>query len=428
MSRRLIVEADGGSRGNPGVAGYGALVQDVATGELLAERAAPLGKESNNVAEYSGLIAGLQAVVDLGLAEKANVAVRMDSKLVIEQMAGRWKIKHEAMRRLALEARDLVHDIQRQGGSISWQWIPRGENKAADALSNDGMDGLTIRRDHVEPAASAATVRAPKATAAETKSTQGDSAQGSLFDDPVADSSGADNDSGTPVAEVAMSARASLVGETRIYLVRHGVTDFTLASKLDGRGGSNPELAPEGLAQAAAVGQAMKDRLAHDGINDAVVLTSTLRRAQQTGGAIAEQLGVEAAVDEDWDEQAFGDWDGMSMADLAGQSREDLKSLWSDVDYSRPGGESHRALATRVIAALHRAVAMGDTVIVATHRKPLLCVLSEVLGMDHERVWALATDPASITALDIWPDGGARVAFLNDTHHLQSLATTAPKA
>lgn len=71
---------------------------------------------------------------------------------------------------------------------------------------------------------------------------------------------------------------------------------------------------------------------------------------------------------------------------------------------------------------------MGDTVIVATHRKPLLCVLSEVLGMDHERVWALATDPASITALDIWPDGGARVAFLNDTHHLQSLATTAPKA
>ncbi|MBW8171476.1 bifunctional RNase H/acid phosphatase [Ornithinimicrobium sp. Arc0846-15] len=422
MSRRLIVEADGGSRGNPGVAGYGALVQDVATGELLAERAAPLGKESNNVAEYSGLIAGLQAVVDLGLAEKANVAVRMDSKLVIEQMAGRWKIKHEAMRRLALEARDLVHDIQRQGGSISWQWIPRGENEAADALSNDGMDGLTIRRDHVEPAA-----KVVETEPSESKSAQAESAQGSLFDDPVADGPGTGDDSSTPVAEVAMSARASLVGGTRIYLVRHGVTDFTLASKLDGRAGSNPELAPEGLAQAAAVGQAIKDRLAHDGINDAVVLTSTLRRAQQTGGAIAEQLDVEAAIDEDWDEQAFGDWDGMSMADLAGQSRDDLKSLWSDVDYSRPGGESHRALATRVVAALHRAIAMGDTVIVATHRKPLLCVLSEVLGMDHERVWALATDPASITALDIWPDGGARVAFLNDTHHLQSLATTAPK-
>ncbi|MDQ3527426.1 MAG: reverse transcriptase-like protein, partial [Actinomycetota bacterium] len=71
MARALVVEADGGSRGNPGVAGYGALVRDGDTGELLAERAAPLGKASNNVAEYSGLIAGLQAVLDLGMAQGA---------------------------------------------------------------------------------------------------------------------------------------------------------------------------------------------------------------------------------------------------------------------------------------------------------------------------------------------------------------------
>ena len=106
MTRRLIVEADGGSRGNPGVAGYGSLVRDADTGALLAERAAPLGKESNNVAEYTGLIEGLRAVVDH--APGAAVTVRMDSKLVVEQMSGRWKIKHEDMKRLAAEAQALA--------------------------------------------------------------------------------------------------------------------------------------------------------------------------------------------------------------------------------------------------------------------------------------------------------------------------------
>jgi ribonuclease H / adenosylcobalamin/alpha-ribazole phosphatase len=84
LRRALVVEADGGSRGNPGVAGYGALVRDARTGTVLAERAAPLGIASNNVAEYSGLVEGLRALVDLGLAREATVEVRMDSKLVVE--------------------------------------------------------------------------------------------------------------------------------------------------------------------------------------------------------------------------------------------------------------------------------------------------------------------------------------------------------
>ncbi|GGL25921.1 reverse transcriptase-like protein [Phycicoccus endophyticus] len=145
MSRRLTVEADGGSRGNPGVAGYGALVRDTDTGALLAERAAPLGKASNNVAEYRGLIAGLEAArsIDPG----AEVLVRMDSKLVVEQMSGTWKIKHEDMRRLALQAQEVARSIRDAGGSVRYTWIPRAENSAADALSNDGMDGRTVDRD-----------------------------------------------------------------------------------------------------------------------------------------------------------------------------------------------------------------------------------------------------------------------------------------
>ncbi len=144
MSRRLTVEADGGSRGNPGVAGYGALVRDTDTGALLAERAEPLGKASNNVAEYRGLIAGLEAA--LAIDPSAQVHVRMDSKLVVEQMSGRWKIKHEDMRRLALQARDLVSGFTRAGGSVRFTWIPRAENKDADALSNVAMDGRVVDR------------------------------------------------------------------------------------------------------------------------------------------------------------------------------------------------------------------------------------------------------------------------------------------
>ncbi|NYF99472.1 reverse transcriptase-like protein [Janibacter cremeus] len=148
MGRSLRVEADGGSRGNPGVAGYGALVRDVETDELLVELAAPLGRASNNVAEYRGMLEGLQAArsIDPG----ADVEVAMDSKLVVEQMSGRWKIKHPDMRALALRGRDLVAEICAAGGSVEFTWLPREANTAADALSNRGMDGEDVQDWHAE--------------------------------------------------------------------------------------------------------------------------------------------------------------------------------------------------------------------------------------------------------------------------------------
>jgi ribonuclease HI len=137
-SRRLIVEADGGSRGNPGPAAYGALVRDAVTGEVLASEGKTLGVTTNNVAEYSGLIAGLEMARAVDPA--AAVDVRMDSKLVIEQMAGRWKIKHQSLKPLALRASRL------RPPQVSWTWVPREENKAADSLVNAALDGYpTVR-------------------------------------------------------------------------------------------------------------------------------------------------------------------------------------------------------------------------------------------------------------------------------------------
>ncbi|GFZ80156.1 reverse transcriptase-like protein [Nesterenkonia alkaliphila] len=143
----LIIEADGGSRGNPGIAGAGALVRNP-QGTILAAIAVPLGmRASNNVAEYTGLIEGLKLARQIN--PDAYVEVKMDSKLVVEQMSGRWKIKHEDMKRLAAEASQILSPMQ-----VTYTWIPRAENGDADMLSNEAMDASAAGSDW-NPAASA---------------------------------------------------------------------------------------------------------------------------------------------------------------------------------------------------------------------------------------------------------------------------------
>ncbi|GAA1989317.1 reverse transcriptase-like protein [Microbacterium pumilum] len=141
MTHRFVVEADGGSRGNPGVAAGGAVVIDAQTGVVLSEVGVSLGVASNNVAEYCGLIAGLEVAFERDAA--ASVLVRMDSKLVVEQMSGRWKIKHPDMRVLAQRAQSLI-----DGRDVTFEWVPRLENSRADAAANEAMDlGEGFRRD-----------------------------------------------------------------------------------------------------------------------------------------------------------------------------------------------------------------------------------------------------------------------------------------
>ncbi|MBB6032400.1 reverse transcriptase-like protein [Phytomonospora endophytica] len=135
---RVTIEADGGSRGNPGPAGYGAVVLD-ADGEVLIDRQGALGVTTNNVAEYEGLIAGLLAAAELGATE---VDVRMDSKLVVEQMSGNWRIKHPNLKPLAVRAAEAAEAFD----TVTYAWIPRGENVRADALANEAMDAARQAR------------------------------------------------------------------------------------------------------------------------------------------------------------------------------------------------------------------------------------------------------------------------------------------
>lgn len=141
MSRRLVVEADGGSRGNPGIAAGGAVVIDPETGEVLTEVGVFMGIATNNVAEYAGMIAGVEAAFDLD--RSASLLVRMDSRLVVEQMSGRWRISHPDMQAQARRARALI-----AGRDVAFEWVPRLQNARADAAANTAMDlRESFRRD-----------------------------------------------------------------------------------------------------------------------------------------------------------------------------------------------------------------------------------------------------------------------------------------
>lgn len=143
MNARYEVEADGGSRGNPGAAAYGAVV--LRDGQVIRQLAGALGHATNNVAEYRSVVAALEWIANQPDGEAAVVHVRMDSKLVVEQMSGRWKIKHPDMKELALRARAALKPQQ-----VTYEWVPRERNRRADALVNEvldtGDDALVINR------------------------------------------------------------------------------------------------------------------------------------------------------------------------------------------------------------------------------------------------------------------------------------------
>jgi ribonuclease HI len=133
----LTLYCDGGSRGNPGPAAIGAVVFDTTVDppELLASVSEAIGITTNNVAEYKSLITGLEAVAHL----RARVIhVRADSLLVINQLRGRWKVKHENMRPLHKRARELLSAYE----IVDLAHVPRAENTEADALVNAALDAL----------------------------------------------------------------------------------------------------------------------------------------------------------------------------------------------------------------------------------------------------------------------------------------------
>ncbi|MFF0585861.1 bifunctional RNase H/acid phosphatase [Streptomyces sp. NPDC003781] len=405
--REFVVEADGGSRGNPGPAGYGAVVLDAATGETLREAAEYLGVVTNNVAEYRGLLAGLRAARELD--PDATVRVRMDSKLVVEQMSGRWKIKHPDMKPLATEAARVFPP-----GRVTYEWIPRADNKHADRLANEAMDA-GARGEPWSPATSTAELDAAAATATATAATA------------TAEAGTRAADAGTRAAEADVRAAKAVASSgwgpadmgvpATFVLLRHGETPLTPQKRFSGSGGTDPSLSPVGREQAERVAES----LARRGTIEAVV-ASPLARTRETAGIVAARLGLEVTVEEGLRETDFGAWEGLTFGEVRERYPADLDAWLASPDAEPTGGgESFAATATRIAATRDKLVAAyaGRTVLLVSHVTPIKTFLRLALGAPPESLFRMELSAASLSAVAYYADGGASVRLFNETSHLR---------
>jgi probable phosphoglycerate mutase len=364
---RLIVEADGGSRGNPGPAGYGAVVRDADTGDVLAEVAEAIGVATNNVAEYRGLLAGLAAAVRL---EPAAVQVRMDSKLVVEQMAGRWKVRHPDLAPLHQQALELVGRLP----TVRFDWVPRDANQHADRLANAAMDAAAAGRTW-HPAAQAPPV--------------------------------------TISAPAAPGWSAPAAAPTSMLLLRHGETAHSVERRFSGR--EDLPLTARGLEQAEAAARRLST---WDGI--VAVVSSPLQRARATADVVAAVVGAPVEVEQRLVETDFGAWEGLTFAEVQRRWPGELAAWLADPTVAPPDGESFAETARRVRQARDRTLARfpGQTVLVVSHVTPIKTLLRIALDAPSTALFRLHLDIGGLSIVDWYADGPASVRLVNDTSHL----------
>ncbi|RDH75824.1 bifunctional RNase H/acid phosphatase [Mycolicibacterium moriokaense] len=363
---RVIVEADGGSRGNPGPAGYGSVVWTADRETVLAESKEAIGHATNNVAEYRGLIAGLQEAARVGATE---VDARMDSKLVVEQMSGRWQVKHPDLKALLEQAREAAATFDR----ISYAWIPREQNSHADRLANEAMDA-------------AAELQTPAA---------------------------AERDESAEPRSAPATWTGARGAPTRFLLLRHGQTELSTQRRYSGRG--NPALTEVGQGQADAAARHLGQRG-----DIAAVVASPLQRAYDTAAKAAKALGLDVEVDDDLIETDFGAWEGLTFTEAA-ERDPDLHGRWlRDTSLAPPDGESFDDVVERVHRVRGRIIAehAGQTVLVVSHVTPIKTMLRLALDAGPAILYRLHLDLASLSIAEFYPDGASSVRLVNETSYL----------
>lgn len=373
--RTVLIQADGGSRGNPGPAAYGAVLSDADTGRVIAEDGSTIGVATNNVAEYSGLIAGLRLAAEF--APDADVEVRMDSKLVVEQMSGNWKIKHPDMRPLAIEAQRLAPF------GTTYTWVPREQNKHADRLANEALDG---QRSGV-----------------------------SVPDDDTPHDPFADldrSDESPPESSLSDAASGGVRGwsaasapPTTVILIRHGVTDLTAEKRFSGGLASgNPGLNDEGRAQIRATAQwlaPLAQSVEH-------IVASPVRRTLESAELVAAAWGAPIATEPRFAEMEFGSWDGLTFAQVSERHPEELNAWLGSLDAKPGGGESFRSVQRRVRAGLDALLTAqaGRTVALVSHVTPIKTLVADALGAPLQAVYRMELSPASVTVVSYYAGEG----------------------
>ena len=442
---RLDVECDGGSRGNPGIAGCGSSVLD--GDQEVAARWEFIAKATNNVAEYQGLINALELAIEVAKMRGAapselEIQVRMDSKLVVEQMSGRWKIKHPDMKPLAARVKELEATL----AAVTYNWVPRAQNKRADELANRAMDDKVGGRwfefqpaaDSASAGAGAGAESAEVATAQATPAVPAQTA-------PAAPKGTAP----APAQEAASSPEWHPGGKpTRLWVLRHGQTEMSVQRQFSGL--SDPELTAHGQEQAKRAAAYVAEQLAgwRGGAGAVAIYSSPLKRTRQTAEAVAEALAnaggagggaparprvhtTEALI-----EMNFGDWEGRTFAEVMDEfPLEHDACLW-DSSAAPSGGESPDDVLARVRPFL-RDVARnhpGEDVVLVSHVTPIKSILRHALCASGAIYRTLHLDLAGLSVIEIFgADGAARggevgvqnkdsavVRRVNDTHFLDT--------
>lgn len=387
MTRLLVIEADGGSRGNPGPAAYGAVVRDGETERVLAEVADAIGIATNNVAEYRGLLAGLERALEIDPA--AQIEARLDSKLIVEQMSGRWAIRNAALRELALAARRLAP-------GASYTWVPRDRNRAADRLVNEALDaevrGEPARIDR------AVDLGVPQAE--------------DVVGDVLEDRAKAER----PRALVGWAT--DLGTPTVTLLGRHGATAMSLEKKFSGAGGFDAPLIGLGEAQAHALAREIVARGGIDGI-----VASPRLRTRQTAAIVAEHAGASIDIEDGLIECDFGEWDGHTFTEVQERWPDELNAWIASTDVAPPGGESFAECRDRVDMA-RRAVLKrhaGQRIAVISHVTPIKLITGMCVDAPLSSLYRMELAPCSLTTIAWFADGNSSLFGFAESAHLREV-------
>jgi len=403
VTRLLVVEADGGSRGNPGPAAYGAIVRDGETGRVLVEVAETIGEATNNVAEYRGVLAGIEHALEVD--PDARIEARLDSKLIVEQMSGRWAIKNAALRELALAVRRLRTDVD-------YTWVPRAQNTAADRLVNEALDaqsrGEKVRIDRrvgsglpdaEDVVGDALEERAEEARQARLGRPAGPERAAARPHKMV----GWATDLGTP---------------TMTLLGRHGATPYSLEKRFSGSGGADPALAPLGEQQAEALAREIAAR----GGVDAIV-ASPLLRTLQTAEHVAQATGAPIDIEPGIAECSFGEWDGYTFAEVSERWPAELAAWLASTDVAPPGGESFTECRDRVDRARRDLLTRhgGQRVAVISHVTPIKLMTGICVDAPLSSLYRMELAPCSLTTIAWFADGNSSLFGFAESAHLRGV-------
>lgn len=441
---RLDVECDGGSRGNPGIAGCGSSVLE--GDQEVAARWEFIAKATNNVAEYQGLINALELAIEVAkihgvAAADLEIQVRMDSKLVVEQMSGRWKIKHPDMKPLAARVKELEATL----AAVTYNWVPRAQNKRADELANRAMDDGIGGRWFDD-----ALSFQPAADSAEAGEDAAPGFAGAAGASGAAgnESKGAEATGAAAVTDAASAPEWHPGGKpTRLWVLRHGQTEMSVQKQFSGL--SDPELTSYGREQARRAAAYVAGQLAGgaggnagagSSAGPAAIYSSPLKRTRQTAEAVAEALVTKPRVHvtEALIEMNFGDWEGRTFAEVMDEFPLEHDACFWDSAAAPSGGESPDDVLARVRPFL-RDVARnhpGEDVVLVSHVTPIKSILRHALCASGALYRTLHLDLAGLSVIEIFPDGSegsggevgvnnkgsnkdsAVVRRVNDTHFL----------